>query len=113
MGVRLQMGVRPVHLTLTETEAPGEVLAVEPLGAETHRVVRWAGSICAQILPASPPSPAGTPSEWRSTPRMPWCSTPTATACGWADGGTLPAAPRSLRDRRSRGSRRELEGTSK
>jgi multiple sugar transport system ATP-binding protein len=38
---RLELGVRPEHVTVGgESGAPGEVLAVEPLGAETHLVVR-------------------------------------------------------------------------
>jgi multiple sugar transport system ATP-binding protein len=38
---KLEVGVRPEHLQLgVEGGAPGEVIAVEPLGAETHLVVR-------------------------------------------------------------------------
>jgi len=38
---RLELGVRPEHVTVgSDAGAPGEVLAVEPLGAETHLVVR-------------------------------------------------------------------------
>ena len=44
---RLEVGVRPEHVTVREASseggAPGEILAVEPLGAETHLVVRVGG----------------------------------------------------------------------
>ena len=39
---RLQVGVRPEDLTLQETGAAGVLEAVEPLGAESHLVVRVA-----------------------------------------------------------------------
>ena len=37
---RLEVGVRPEHVTIGELGEPGEILAVEPLGPETHVVVR-------------------------------------------------------------------------
>jgi multiple sugar transport system ATP-binding protein len=37
---RVEVGVRPEHVVLGEGDARGEVIAVEPLGAETHVVVR-------------------------------------------------------------------------
>jgi multiple sugar transport system ATP-binding protein len=37
---RLEIGVRPEHVALGTTGERGEVIAVEPLGAETHVVVR-------------------------------------------------------------------------
>jgi multiple sugar transport system ATP-binding protein len=37
---RLEVGVRPEHVVLGKGDALAEVLAVEPLGAETHVVVR-------------------------------------------------------------------------
>jgi multiple sugar transport system ATP-binding protein len=37
---RMEVGVRPEHVTLGDAGEPGEVLAVEPLGAETHVLVR-------------------------------------------------------------------------
>ena len=40
---RVEVGVRPEHVVLGEGDAQGEVIAVEPLGAETHLVVRLAG----------------------------------------------------------------------
>jgi multiple sugar transport system ATP-binding protein len=40
---RLEVGLRPEHVTLGSTGERGEVIAVEPLGAETHVVVRVAG----------------------------------------------------------------------
>src|ERR1700684_811973 len=46
LPARLVVGVRPEHVTVSEPDEsgsgaePGEVLAVEPLGAETHLVVR-------------------------------------------------------------------------
>jgi multiple sugar transport system ATP-binding protein len=40
---RVEVGVRPEHVILGEGDAQGEVIAVEPLGAETHVVVRIAG----------------------------------------------------------------------
>jgi multiple sugar transport system ATP-binding protein len=43
LPTRLEVGVRPEHITLGASGEPGEVLAVEPLGAETHVVVRVGG----------------------------------------------------------------------
>lgn len=41
LPARIELGVRPEHVTVGGDEgAPGEVVAVEPLGAETHLVVR-------------------------------------------------------------------------
>jgi multiple sugar transport system ATP-binding protein len=37
---RVELGVRPEHVRLSEAGERGEVVAVEPLGAETHLVVR-------------------------------------------------------------------------
>ena len=39
LPARLVVGIRPEHLTVAESGEPGEVIAVEPLGAETHLVV--------------------------------------------------------------------------
>ncbi|MDP9152508.1 MAG: ABC transporter ATP-binding protein [Myxococcota bacterium] len=39
-GGRLEVGVRPEHVSLGRDGVRGEVIAVEPLGAETHVVVR-------------------------------------------------------------------------
>jgi multiple sugar transport system ATP-binding protein len=36
----LELGVRPEHVRLDDGGEPGEVIAVEPLGAETHLIVR-------------------------------------------------------------------------
>jgi multiple sugar transport system ATP-binding protein len=36
----LEVGVRPEHVLLGDAGEPGEILAVEPLGAETHVVVK-------------------------------------------------------------------------
>jgi multiple sugar transport system ATP-binding protein len=36
----LEVGIRPEHVSLGSAAASGEVIAVEPLGAETHVVVR-------------------------------------------------------------------------
>ena len=43
MGRKVLMGVRPEHITLTETGIPANVRVVEPTGAETHIVVMQAG----------------------------------------------------------------------
>jgi ABC-type sugar transport system ATPase subunit len=43
LPARLEVGVRPEHVTLgegVEGGAAGEIVAVEPLGAETHVVVK-------------------------------------------------------------------------
>jgi multiple sugar transport system ATP-binding protein len=40
---RLEIGVRPEHVLLGAAGERGEVIAVEPLGAETHVVLRIAG----------------------------------------------------------------------
>jgi multiple sugar transport system ATP-binding protein len=40
---RLEVGVRPEHVTLGPDGEPGQVVAVEPLGAETHLVLRVGG----------------------------------------------------------------------
>ncbi len=40
---RVEVGVRPQHVTLGGEGEPGEILAIEPLGAETHVVVRVDG----------------------------------------------------------------------
>jgi multiple sugar transport system ATP-binding protein len=40
LPLRLEVGVRPEHIALGGDGEPGEVLAVEPLGAETHLLVR-------------------------------------------------------------------------
>jgi multiple sugar transport system ATP-binding protein len=42
---RLEIGVRPEHVAFGETGERGEVIAVEPLGAETHVVVRVGGCV--------------------------------------------------------------------
>jgi multiple sugar transport system ATP-binding protein len=43
LPARLEVGVRPEHVIVGDAGEPGEVLAVEPLGAETHLVVRVGG----------------------------------------------------------------------
>jgi multiple sugar transport system ATP-binding protein len=43
LPARLEVGIRPEHVTVGDAGEPGEVLAVEPLGAETHLVVRVGG----------------------------------------------------------------------
>jgi multiple sugar transport system ATP-binding protein len=45
LPARLEVGVRPEHVLVGGGDAgePGEIVAVEPLGAETHLVVRVAG----------------------------------------------------------------------
>jgi multiple sugar transport system ATP-binding protein len=43
LPARVEVGVRPEHVELGEAGERGEVVAVEPLGAETHVVVRVAG----------------------------------------------------------------------
>jgi multiple sugar transport system ATP-binding protein len=40
LPLRIEIGVRPEHVALGEIGERGEVIAVEPLGAETHVVVR-------------------------------------------------------------------------
>jgi multiple sugar transport system ATP-binding protein len=40
---RIEIGVRPEHVLIGDAGERGEVVAVEPLGAETHLVVRVAG----------------------------------------------------------------------
>jgi multiple sugar transport system ATP-binding protein len=40
---RLELGVRPENVLLGDAGEPGEILAVEPLGAESHLVVRCGG----------------------------------------------------------------------
>jgi multiple sugar transport system ATP-binding protein len=40
LPARIAVGVRPEHLTLGDSGELGDVIAVEPLGAETHVVVR-------------------------------------------------------------------------
>ncbi len=40
---KLEVGVRPEHVTIGELGEPGEVVEVEPLGAETHVLVRVGG----------------------------------------------------------------------
>ena len=42
-GRKVLMGVRPEHITLTETGIPANVRVVEPTGSETHIVVMQAG----------------------------------------------------------------------
>src|SRR3984957_4977364 len=44
LPVRLVVGVRPEHVSVGDVGELGEILAVEPLGAETHLVVRVGGS---------------------------------------------------------------------
>jgi multiple sugar transport system ATP-binding protein len=39
---RLEVGIRPEHVHLGDAGVPGEIVALEPLGAETHIVVRVA-----------------------------------------------------------------------
>jgi multiple sugar transport system ATP-binding protein len=43
LPTRIEIGVRPEHIALGDAGERGEVLAVEPLGAETHVVVRVDG----------------------------------------------------------------------
>jgi len=43
LPLQLEVGVRPEHLALGAAGEPGEVIAVEPLGAETHVVVQVGG----------------------------------------------------------------------
>ena len=45
LPARLAVGVRPEHVALGAEGAPGHVLAVEPLGAESHLVVRVEGGL--------------------------------------------------------------------
>jgi multiple sugar transport system ATP-binding protein len=45
LPARLEVGVRPEHIAFGEEGAPGEVVAVEPLGAESHLIVKVAGGI--------------------------------------------------------------------
>jgi multiple sugar transport system ATP-binding protein len=40
LPARLEVGVRPEHVRVGAEGEPGEIVAVEPLGAETHLVVR-------------------------------------------------------------------------
>jgi multiple sugar transport system ATP-binding protein len=40
LPARVEVGVRPEHVVLGQGDHDGEVIAVEPLGAETHVVVR-------------------------------------------------------------------------
>ncbi len=40
MPPHIEVGVRPEHVVIGQGDAHGEVIAVEPLGAETHLVVR-------------------------------------------------------------------------
>ena len=40
LPARLEVGVRPEHVTLGNDGARGEVVAVEPLGAESHLIVK-------------------------------------------------------------------------
>jgi multiple sugar transport system ATP-binding protein len=40
LPLRVEVGVRPEHVVLEQGDAHGEVIAVEPLGAETHLIVR-------------------------------------------------------------------------
>jgi multiple sugar transport system ATP-binding protein len=42
---RLEVGVRPEHVTLGNDGVPGQVVAVEPLGAESHLVVQVEGGL--------------------------------------------------------------------
>jgi sn-glycerol 3-phosphate transport system ATP-binding protein len=42
---RVEVGVRPEHVRLADDGAPARVVAVEPLGAETHLVVEVAGGL--------------------------------------------------------------------
>ena len=42
---RLEVGVRPEHVELGVEGVPGEVVAVEPLGAESHLVVQVEGGL--------------------------------------------------------------------
>ncbi len=43
LPARLEVGVRPEHVLVGDSGEPGEIVAVEPLGAETHLVVRISG----------------------------------------------------------------------
>ncbi len=43
LPAELEVGIRPEHVTLGAAGERGEVVAVEPLGAETHVVVRLGG----------------------------------------------------------------------
>jgi multiple sugar transport system ATP-binding protein len=43
LPTRIEVGVRPEHIALGDAGERGEVVAVEPLGAETHVVVRLDG----------------------------------------------------------------------
>jgi len=45
LPARLEVGVRPEHVALGEDGARAEVVAVEPLGAESHLIVRVAGGL--------------------------------------------------------------------
>lgn len=40
LPARLELGIRPEHVHLGDGGEPGEIVAVEPLGAETHVVVK-------------------------------------------------------------------------
>jgi multiple sugar transport system ATP-binding protein len=40
LPARLEVGVRPEHVSVGDAGEPAEIVAVEPLGAETHVVVR-------------------------------------------------------------------------
>ncbi len=43
LPARLEVGVRPEHVALGPGGAPGQVVAVEPLGAETHLLLKVGG----------------------------------------------------------------------
>jgi len=43
LPTHIEVGVRPEHVVIGHGDAHGEVIAVEPLGAETHLIVRSGG----------------------------------------------------------------------
>jgi multiple sugar transport system ATP-binding protein len=50
---RLEVGIRPEHVTVGEKGEPAEIIAIEPLGAETHLVVS-AGSELLRVRVTGP-----------------------------------------------------------
>jgi multiple sugar transport system ATP-binding protein len=61
LPARLEVGVRPEHVQLGDEGERGEVVAVEPLGAETHVVVRVGDlDLCVRTLGFEVPRRGGT-----------------------------------------------------
>ncbi len=60
-GQQIILGIRPEHLTLSDTGMNGKVLVVEPTGSEIHVVIRMAGKDLTAIFRTRHPFKPGDP----------------------------------------------------